>query len=184
MSVTLKDVKEGFWYIKDVGRFNDVFGEGYCDDTSVSLTQILELTNWIGDAVWSLRMFVEDEKKVRLFAVECAERVLPITESRNPNNKAPRECIELARKFINDEVSIDYVISKREDYLNDLKLRVSKGQDSESFETHAELSCLSCLNEDAYLAAHRATGGARVASCYSDDDQIEFQTELFKRYFC
>jgi hypothetical protein len=38
------------------------------------------------------------EKKQRLFACDCAERVLPIFEKKQPNDKRPRAAIEVARR--------------------------------------------------------------------------------------
>ncbi len=40
-----------------------------------------------------------DERTARLFAVECAERVLPIYERERPNDTRPREALVVARRF-------------------------------------------------------------------------------------
>ncbi len=47
-----------------------------------------ELTNW-------------NEGEARLFACDCAERVLPIYEAKHPNDIRPRNAIEVARLFVN-----------------------------------------------------------------------------------
>jgi len=39
------------------------------------------------------------EKDLRLFGIECAERVLPLFEKEHPTDKRPRQAIEVARKF-------------------------------------------------------------------------------------
>jgi len=47
-----------------------------------------ELVNW-------------NEGEARLFACDCAERVLPIYEAKHPNDIRPRYAIEVARLFVN-----------------------------------------------------------------------------------
>jgi len=42
-----------------------------------------------------------DAKIARLFACDCAERVLPLFEARFPDDKRPRNAIETARRFVN-----------------------------------------------------------------------------------
>jgi hypothetical protein len=42
---------------------------------------------------------VERDKLARLFACECAERVLPIFERKFPNDSRPRQAIEVSRRF-------------------------------------------------------------------------------------
>jgi len=40
-----------------------------------------------------------NERTARLFAADCAERVLPLFEKERPNDKRPREAIAVARRF-------------------------------------------------------------------------------------
>ena len=47
-----------------------------------------------------------DEKSARLFAADCAERVLPIYEEEYPNEDAPRKAIQAARDFANGKITI------------------------------------------------------------------------------
>ena len=42
-----------------------------------------------------------DESKLRLFACDCAEQVLPLFERDYPEDKRPRAAIETARRFAN-----------------------------------------------------------------------------------
>ena len=48
-----------------------------------------------------------NERTARLFACDCAEKVLPLFEKENPNDLRVRECIEVARRFANGEASED-----------------------------------------------------------------------------
>ena len=47
-----------------------------------------------------------NERTARLFACDCAERVLPIFEKAYPADKRPRQCIETARKFANGKATL------------------------------------------------------------------------------
>jgi len=46
-----------------------------------------------------------NERTARLFACDCAEHVLPIFEKTLPDDKRPRQCIEVARRFANGEAT-------------------------------------------------------------------------------
>jgi hypothetical protein len=45
-----------------------------------------------------------DERSARLFAADCAERVLPLFERERPGDKRPRKAIEAARAFARGEI--------------------------------------------------------------------------------
>ena len=45
-----------------------------------------------------------NERTARLFAADCAERVLPLFESRYPDDDRPRKAIEAARLLANGEI--------------------------------------------------------------------------------
>jgi len=45
-----------------------------------------------------------DEKSARLFAADCAERVLPIYEKEYPNDDAPRKAIQAARDYADGKI--------------------------------------------------------------------------------
>ena len=46
-----------------------------------------------------------DEKSARLFAADCAERVLPIFEKEYPDEDAPRKAIQAARDYANGKIN-------------------------------------------------------------------------------
>jgi len=46
-----------------------------------------------------------DDRTARLFACDCAKRVLPIYEKRYPDDKRPREAINTARRFANGKAT-------------------------------------------------------------------------------
>ena len=84
------------------------------------------LVHWLGPVIWEAEHrgeFVEAEDKVvvrqarlvrrcggwtektaRLYAADCAERVLPIFEKEHPSDDRPRKAIEVARAFARGEI--------------------------------------------------------------------------------
>ena len=70
-------------------------------DTPFGLDEVLEVCG-IDDALWCLPFTVEPAGKIaRLFACDCAERVLPIFEKSSPGDMRPRQAIETSRRFAN-----------------------------------------------------------------------------------
>ncbi|MDP2729632.1 MAG: Imm5 family immunity protein, partial [Dehalococcoidales bacterium] len=73
----------------------------YGKDTPIPLDKILEVCG-LDDTLWALRIVIEPaDREIRLFACDCAERVLPVFEQQYPDEKRPRQAIEIARKFAN-----------------------------------------------------------------------------------
>lgn len=54
-----------------------------------------------------------NEKTARLFACECAERVLPIFERERPDDDRPRKVIEAARKYADGLISKEEIDAAR-----------------------------------------------------------------------
>jgi hypothetical protein len=52
-----------------------------------------------------LRKLNWDDKTARLFAADCAERVLEIFERKHPDDPRPRQAIEAARAFARGEIN-------------------------------------------------------------------------------
>jgi len=55
-----------------------------------------------------------NNRKLRLFACDCAERVLPIFEKAYPNDSRPRVSIETARKFANGRTTREEMAAARD----------------------------------------------------------------------
>ena len=62
------------------------------------LERILEL-NGLQDALWALRTVKGHDGAIRLFACYCAKYTLDIFEREYPDDKRPREAIEVAERF-------------------------------------------------------------------------------------
>jgi hypothetical protein len=68
-------------------------------DTPFPLSEVLEVCG-LNDALWALRIVIEPaDREMRLFACDCAKRVLPIFEEEYPEDNRPRRAIETARRF-------------------------------------------------------------------------------------
>ena len=73
--------------------------KNYGLDTPIPLDKVLEVCG-LENALWALRIVIEPaDRELRLFACDCAERVLPIFEKQHPDDKRPRETIETSRRF-------------------------------------------------------------------------------------
>jgi len=71
------------------------------------ILEVLE-SNGLDDALWVLghcKETKERDKAIRLFACDCAERVLPIFEKEHPKDKRPRKAIEVSRSYANGEAT-------------------------------------------------------------------------------
>ena len=54
-----------------------------------------------------------NEVNARLFACDCAAHVLPIYEKEYPDDKRPRECIKVARKFAHGKATREEMTAAR-----------------------------------------------------------------------
>jgi len=88
-----------------------------------------DLVNWLDEAIFEVEFKGEiiegdgkcvvrkarlvrkldtwNEKTARLFAADCAERVLPIFEREYPDDDRPRKAIQAARDFVDGKISRD-----------------------------------------------------------------------------
>ena len=109
----------GRWPAK--GKWLEVKGELVLCKRGLHLCREKDLVLWLGPEIWEAEYEGErldgDDKIVvrkarlvrklttwndwtaRLFACDCAERVLPIYEKEYPDDKRPREAIEAARRY-------------------------------------------------------------------------------------
>jgi len=114
-------------------------------DTPISFAHILE-SNGLSDAIWVLRCVTpsqekERDKEARLFACDCAESVLHIFEVKYPDDKRPRECIEVARRFANGAATTEELDAAGE------AAREAAG-DAERAKQEAQFIARFCTEED------------------------------------
>jgi len=71
----------------------------YGKDTPVPLDKILGVCG-LDAALWCLRCILEPaDREIRLLACDFAEHTISIFEEKYPNNKQPRQIIEISHKF-------------------------------------------------------------------------------------
>ena len=80
-------------------------------ETPITILTILE-TNGLDSALASLRAVPEDQAKerdrvARLFAADCAERVIPLWSHYFPNDSRPQKAIEVARRYAEGQANDD-----------------------------------------------------------------------------
>jgi len=85
---------------------------------AIPLSLILEV-NGLDDALWALVAVPKAQKatrdrRARLFACACAERVLPLYEAKYPEDNRVRSSIECARLFANGEATADKLAAARD----------------------------------------------------------------------
>ena len=79
-------------------------GTSFDHDEPINLLTILE-HNGVNDCLWSLCATEENcDQIARLMAADFAESVLPLYESRYPNDNRPRDAIVAARQFARGEI--------------------------------------------------------------------------------
>ena len=83
--------------------------------TEFSISDVLNSEIPLKDKVWFIRVNCQlTDTELREFAIGCALCVLPIYESKYPENKAPREAIEAAKAYLNKEIGLDDLRVKRQ----------------------------------------------------------------------
>lgn len=86
--------EDGFAKIRDHLGVSPAAAKTHDEPFAVAL--LLE-TNSLADTLWVLDNVTQEERICRLFAVDCAERVLCLFEEKYPSDKRPRRAIEMAR---------------------------------------------------------------------------------------
>ena len=82
-------------------------------DTPIPLSNILEVCG-LDDTLWSLQIVLEPaDREIRLFACDCAEKVLPLFEKQYPNDDRPRQAIIIARQFANGKATKEDLAAAR-----------------------------------------------------------------------
>lgn len=95
-----------------------------------------------------------DERLARHFAVDVAERVLPIFEREFPDHKVPREALELARRFADDSTTNNFSAAYH------ARSKVWRAQDIPGLSSRAE----------------RALGSVAATVMVSSEDRMDADT--------
>lgn len=109
------------------GEWQEVKGEIKPCANGIHMCRATDLVEWLGPTIWRAevegevvernnkvvvrkariteRLEAWTEKSARLFACECARRVLPLYEAKYPQNKRPRIAIEVSERYANDRAT-------------------------------------------------------------------------------
>ena len=122
--------KPGIWF--------EVEGPLVPCQTGLHLCQFKDLVVWLDEKIWVAepapgtetivcddkvvvrkarlikKLDAWNEKTARLFAADCAERVLPIYEERFPGEDRPRKAIEAARKYADKKITKKMLAAARD----------------------------------------------------------------------
>jgi hypothetical protein len=117
------------------GRWRSVTGEIVPCENGLHLCRADHLPDWLGPVIWEAeadsevidagnkvvarrarvirRLDTWNERTARLFAADCAERVLPIYEKAHPGDDRPRMAIETARRYARGEATRGELVAAR-----------------------------------------------------------------------
>ena len=80
---------------------------------TITLADIINSEIPIKDKFWFVCRKAATMDETQAIAIACARTVLPIYESRHPDDVRVRNCIEAAEKYLRKEISIDELINAR-----------------------------------------------------------------------
>ena len=152
-------------------------GKTEADDEELSLLTILE-SNGLDDALWALRAVESYDREIRLFACDCAERVMPIYEKECPDDSRVRDCIETARRFAEGGAT-DGELRAAWDAAADAAWDAARAARAAAWA--ARDAARAAAWAAARAAAWAARDAARAARAAARDDEREAQEKLFKK---
>jgi hypothetical protein len=83
------------------------------DPTNITLEKIVKSEIPLKDKYWFVCKKIATKAQNQQIAITVAEIVLPIYEKRYPENKAPREALEVAKQFIAGHIGLEQLQAKR-----------------------------------------------------------------------
>lgn len=171
MNTTLNNIRKHNPCEKSWRELLASLGKTQADDEALPLRYILD-TLGIEDAIWALCSIEGADREVRLFACDCAERVLPIHEAEYPEDMRPRNTIEVARRYANGDA-------------NEKDLAVARAASSWAgwVASFAAGSAGATSWSVTWSAARTAARAARAA-VWAVGSERDAQKELFIKYFC
>jgi len=107
LHTTFRKAKEAGACSLEYNKMAEALGgvKEYGADTPVPLDKVLDICG-LDAALWCLCCVIEPaDKEIRLLACDFAEHTLSIFEEKYPNNKRPRQTIEISRKFAEGETT-------------------------------------------------------------------------------
>ncbi len=177
MNTTLNEIRKHSQCKPRWHKLLACLGKTEADDHPLSFREILDHTD-LDYAVWCLRVF--DYKDYCLFNADLAELVLPIFESKFPDDNRPRFVIESIRKYHSGDIDRE-ALKAIADYAFDA-----------AYEAYAD-DADDADDAAAYAAAHAADSDAdATVATYAyainaidaaNSDPLKIK-ELFIKHFC
>ena len=112
LHTTFRKAREAKACVTSYCKMADALGgiSKYGVDTPIPLDKVLEVCG-LDDTIWALRIVIESaDREIRLLAYDYAERILPLYEKEYPNDKKPRQAIEIARKFADGQATDEELV--------------------------------------------------------------------------
>jgi hypothetical protein len=135
------------------------------DDEPIPLIDVLDI-NGLDDALWCLRATTEPcENLARLLAADFAEHVLPLFETKFPDDHRLRQAIETARRFARGQATEEEL---KDAYRN---ARAAAGA------ADAAGYGASAAGYAADAASDAAASGAIYAACYAAEAAVDARAE-------
>ncbi len=129
-------------------------------------------SNTLPDCFWFIRrqpLTADHKKDLQLLAIEFAERVLPIFESKYQDDKRPRAAIETAKLYLSGESTLDALTEDR------MAAYAAVAADSAAIAVAYAVAAADAT--DAVAAAAGANGAAIAANGANDAAEISWQKQ-------
>ena len=170
ITTTLNKIREHSPCKESWITLNKELGSDYGGDTELKFSQLIDILD-LDDALWCLRSICpEHDKEVRLFAADCAERVLHIYEKKYPKDTRMRDCINTARLFANGEATQEQLAAAR------AAARAAAGAAAGAARAAAWAAAGAAARAAAWAAARAVARAAR-------DAEQKYQEELLIKTF-
>jgi hypothetical protein len=156
----------------------------FMQSDEITLADIIESEIPLRDKFWFVIRKCASIDELKEIAIEVAECVLPIYEEKYQNNKAPRNAIEAAKKYIKGEITLDELVIARSaadaaDAAADAAYAAAYADaaDAAAAAAYAADAAAYAAADAAYAAADAAYAAAAAAAADADADAA-YKTKL------
>ena len=167
MKTTLKQIRAHHPCADGWEKLLSHLGKVKSDDEPLAIITILE-SNGLDDALWALRAVEGKDCEIRLMACDFAESVLGLFEKKHPDDRRPREAIEVARKFAEGKAT-------------KAEMFVAEDAAGEAAEA-AEAVWTAEAAEAVWAAARTAAEAASDAARFAGAAERKKQEEILRKY--
>ena len=176
---TLELCKEKHACVSGYRTLKKSLKKGHEDSDLIPLTHLIE-SNSIQDAIWALRATTEPCRDfITDFALWCAEQVLDIYETKYPNDKRVRECLEGIVKYRDGEISKEDLMVLRRAATATADAAADDADANVAAYTAAAAAAAAADANAAWAADAAANAAAYAAAYAAADDMREAQKQKF-----